>query len=59
MTYYRLHRDDAPEFSPENAWSGVWGSTFSADGSRCQCELCDGAGEDEFGQQCTNGCDEG
>jgi hypothetical protein len=54
-TFYRLHRADTPEFSTGNAWSGPWGETFSADGSRYECRTCDGTGE-VFGEQCTD-CD--
>lgn len=44
MTYYRLHRSDAPEFSADNAWSAAWGETFSADGTRYECRSCDATG---------------
>jgi hypothetical protein len=58
-TYYRLHRADAPAFTADNAWSGLWGSTFSPDGSRTECGECDGAGVDDHGQPCEAGCDNG
>lgn len=45
MTFYRWHRADAPAFTPTNAWSGLWGSEFSADGTRTKCPTCDGTGE--------------
>ena len=57
-TYYRLHRADAPEFSPENAWSAPWGETFSADGDQYECRTCDATGE-AYGEPCPDGCDEG
>lgn len=41
-TFYRWHRTDAPTFTADNAWSGLWGATFSADGSQTQCRACDG-----------------
>lgn len=45
-TFYRWHQADAPTFSAANAWSGLWGSEFSEDGSRTKCPSCDGTGED-------------
>lgn len=45
MTFYRWHSADAPLFTAANAWSGLWGSDFSADGSRTRCPGCDGTGE--------------
>lgn len=44
-TFYRWHRTDAPAFSADNAWSGLWGSEFSEDGSRTKCPTCDGTGD--------------
>jgi hypothetical protein len=40
-TFYRVHWDDAPEFSEEHAWSALWGSEFSADGTQTRCHSCD------------------
>ena len=45
MTFYRWHRTDAPAFTATNAWSGLWGSEFSEDGTRTLCPTCDGSGE--------------
>ncbi|GAA0971137.1 MULTISPECIES: hypothetical protein [Actinocorallia] len=42
---YRWHREGAPAFDAEHAWSGLWGAEYSADGSRTQCRTCDGTGE--------------
>jgi hypothetical protein len=44
-TFYRWHQNEAPAFTADNAWSGLWGSTFSADGSQTQCRTCDGTGK--------------
>lgn len=44
-TYYRLHANpDAPEFSSENAYSGLWGSEYTPDGSKHHCYRCTGSG---------------
>jgi len=45
-TYYRFHQGDAPAFSAGNAWSALWGSEFSADGTQNRCHGCDGEGTD-------------
>lgn len=43
MTFYRLHSNpDAPAFSADHAYSGLWGGTFNADGSQSICRDCDG-----------------
>ncbi|WP_239404530.1 hypothetical protein [Frankia sp. Cj3] len=43
--YYRLHANpDAPCFCADHAYSGPWGSEFSADGSHLACGWCQGAG---------------
>jgi hypothetical protein len=40
-TFYRLHANpDAPEFSANNAWSGLWGTRWSADGAQNECTAC-------------------
>lgn len=44
-TFYRWHQADAPAFTAQNAWSGLWGSEFSEDGSRTKCPTCEGTGE--------------
>lgn len=44
-TFFRWHRADAPDFNADNAWSGLWGGTFSADGSQSECLTCDGTGQ--------------
>jgi hypothetical protein len=54
MTYYRLHRSDAPAFHADNAWSAPWGEVF-VDASTYECRACDGAGE-VFGEVCED-CD--
>jgi hypothetical protein len=43
--FYRVHWDDCPELSADNAWSALWGATRSADGTRTECRDCDGEGE--------------
>lgn len=43
--FYRIHWTDCPPLASANAWSGLWGSTRSEDGSRTQCMVCDGSGE--------------
>lgn len=43
--FYRLHREEAPAFCAENAYSAAWGQAFSADGRRYECPVCDGSGE--------------
>ncbi len=53
MTYYRWHRTGIEPFGPDHAWSGLWGSDFSPDGSQTRCPQCEGTGEDW--QDCT-GC---
>jgi hypothetical protein len=58
-TYYRLHQAGIPEFSADNAWSGLWGGAFSADGSRSECGQCDAKGVDEWGEPCEAGCSDG
>jgi hypothetical protein len=46
MTFYRLHSNpDAPCFCAEHAYSGLWGRTWSEDGSQTQC-WCDGQDAD-------------
>ena len=40
-TFYRFHQGDAPAFTADNAWSGLWGSEFSADGTQTRCHGCD------------------
>jgi hypothetical protein len=57
MTYYRLHRSDALEFSASNAWSAAWGETFVSPG-RYECRACDGTGE-FLGEQCQDCAGEG
>jgi hypothetical protein len=47
--YYRVHGAAAPEFSADHAWSALWGSVYSADGSQTQCGECDGAGQLPYG----------
>lgn len=43
MTFYRLHNNaDAPKFSADHAYSGLWGGTFNATGSHSLCRDCDG-----------------
>ncbi|MFD5142694.1 hypothetical protein [Streptomyces sp. NPDC058401] len=42
--FYRLHWADCPPFTADNAWSALWGSTRSTDGSRMECFTCDGTG---------------
>jgi hypothetical protein len=50
--FFRVHdNDQAPAFSAENAWSGLWGSDFAVDGSYSVCAECDGIGT-SFGEQC-------
>ena len=44
-TYYRIHWADCPAFSPENAWSALWGATRSPDGSQTECTVCAGVGK--------------
>lgn len=44
-TFYRFHWDGSPEFSAANAWSALWGTTRTADGTQTQCVPCDGTGE--------------
>lgn len=45
MTFFRWHSFEAPPFTAVNAWSGLWGSEFSADGARTKCPTCDGSGD--------------
>jgi hypothetical protein len=54
--FYRLHdNDQAPAFSADNAWSGLWGADFSEGGSRSRCPECEGTGE-SYGEKCRS-CD--
>lgn len=39
-TFYRIHWADSPEFSAANAWSALWGSTRSDDGTQTECTSC-------------------
>jgi len=58
-TFYRVHWADAPAFSPENAWSALWGSVRSNDGTQTECHDCAGTGREgaaEYGDPCTT-CD--
>ncbi|GAA0719758.1 hypothetical protein Drose_06055 [Dactylosporangium roseum] len=42
-TFYRLHNNTAaPAFSAEHAYSGLWGSEWSEDGTQTRCHECDG-----------------
>lgn len=43
-TFYRIHWDGSPGFSPDNAWSAPWGSERVADGY-ILCFSCDGTGD--------------
>lgn len=52
QTFFRFHRTDAPEFSAANAWSGLWGSEFSEDGSATRCHNCDNGQTFVFGEKC-------
>lgn len=45
MTFFRWHQAEAPAFTAANAWSGLWGSEFSDDGSCTKCPACDGDGD--------------
>ena len=51
QTYYRLHREDAPTFTADNAWSAVWGETYNAAGDRYECSNCDATGI-AYGEPC-------
>lgn len=53
--FYRWHRDDAPAFTPDNAWSADWGSEFTEDGSSRTCLACDGSGQQD--PELHNTCD--
>jgi hypothetical protein len=54
MTFFRMHRSDAPEFTADNAYSAAWGETFTSV-SQYECRSCDGTGE-FLGDPCTD-CD--
>jgi len=55
-TYYRLHYGSGGlEFSAENAWSGLWGAEYVADGSKSVCPECDATGV-SYGETCSS-CD--
>ena len=44
-TFYRLHTNpQAPAFNADNAYSGLWGSTWSEDGTQTECHDCNGQG---------------
>lgn len=45
QTFYRVHWTDCPPLTPDNAWSALWGSTRSEDGTQTECRQCDGTGE--------------
>lgn len=51
-TFYRLHGTWAPAFSADNAYSALWGVTFSEDGARYACVPCDGTTKDPWGHRC-------
>ena len=55
--FYRVHPSDCPPFHATNAWSALWGSTRSEDGSQVECPACDGTSED-LGEPCLD-CDDG
>lgn len=46
-TFFRVHWADAPAFSAENAWSALWGSTRSEDGTQTECHSCWEGNRDE------------
>lgn len=54
--WYRVHWSDCPEFSADNAWSGLWGPARSDDGSQSECTGCGGSGELFIGEPCPE-CD--
>ncbi len=41
-TFYRVHWTGNPDLSAANAWSALWGTERSADGSQTRCRECDG-----------------
>lgn len=43
-TFWRFHWADSPEFGADNAWSALWGTTRTADGTQTLCVACDGTG---------------
>ncbi|RFU41306.1 hypothetical protein DZF91_12530 [Actinomadura logoneensis] len=46
MTFFRWHGEHVPLcFCADHAWSGLWGSAWTEDGSRTRCPGCDGTGE--------------
>lgn len=61
MSFYRFHNTEAPAFTADNAWSGLMGSEFNADGSQTKCPVCDGTGQDDTDPVCSScggdGCD--
>ncbi|MGW7350918.1 hypothetical protein [Streptomyces sp. NPDC054784] len=44
-TFYRVHPNDAPALTADNAWSAPWGVTRNTDGSQYECVPCDGTGD--------------
>lgn len=54
-TFYRVHWTGSPTFGADNAWSALWGSARSEDGSRTECCECDGTGA-SYGEPCAT-CD--
>jgi hypothetical protein len=57
-TFYRVQWPNSPEFSADNAWSALWGSIRSADGSRTECSECDGTGTTHYaGEEPCTSCD--
>lgn len=65
-TFWRFHWADCPTFNADNAWSALWGTTRTADGTQTICVACDGTGESDIpelhracdGDGC-NACDGG
>lgn len=52
-TFYRVHWDDCPPLTPDNAWSALWGADRSPDGSQTECRTCDTTGTLD-GETCTD-----
>jgi hypothetical protein len=54
-TFWRFHWADCPEFNAEHAWSALWGTTRTPDGTHTYCVACDGTGQGQRDCPACNG----
>lgn len=54
--FYRVHWADCPPLSQENAWSALWGTRRTPDGTQTYCVPCDGTGKGTRNCPACDGC---